>query len=143
MVTQCADIPEHMDIFGDNNSITYFEAFRAVEPMYYRVIFTEPEEIETRRNSFYVTQEFGGEKEFVHLPEDTACFALSSSGCYHGAKFRKGHFKSTAAIYGYLDERRHGELLGRSLEKYRDHAIRLRRPGPVGGPAAKRPYAGV
>jgi hypothetical protein len=141
LVTQTADVGEHMDIFGMHNSVSYYEMFRAVEPRYYRTIFAGDDE--GRNEAFYITQSFGGEREYVRLPPETSVMAMSSSTCYHGSRFNRGHYKSTAAMYGLLDVERHLQLLERSVARYPDHAIRLRRPGPVGGPAAEMPYRGV
>ena len=139
-VTQTDHIREHMDIFGQHNSVSYYELFRAIEPRYYRVIFSTPGDEAARSQSFHITQRYGGTKEFVRLPEDTAAIAMSSSTCYHGAVFNPGHYKTTGVVYGFVDPVRHLELLRRSLAKYADHAIRLHEPGPVGGPAAVMPY---
>ena len=140
-VTQTADVDEHMDIFGMHNSHSYYELFRDVEPRYYRIIFGGDEV--ARNESFYVTQSYRGEREFVRLPSETAVIAMGSSTCYHGAKHKRGHYKSTVAVYGTLDVARHRELLRRSLAKHADRSIRLRQRGPVGGPAAVMPYGGV
>lgn len=143
LVTQTADIPEHMDIFGMNNSITYYEMFRRYEPRYYRVIFTLPGDTVARNQSFFVTQEYGGERAYISIPEGTSTIALSSSTCYHGATWRRGHYKTTAAIYGNLDVEKHLSLLRRSLDRYPDYTILLRKPGPVMGPAGELPYRGA
>jgi hypothetical protein len=142
LVTQTADIPEHLDIFGAHNSVTYYEAFRAIEPQFYRVVFTDPGDDVARNQAFYVTLRYGHEKRFVTLPEGTSAFALASSTCYHGAVHRAGHFKSTAALYGVLDRPRHLSLLRRSLARFDAAAIRLDAPGPVDGPGAEMPYRG-
>ena len=141
--TQTDHVHEHMDIFGQNNSITYYEAYRHLEPRFYRTIFCYEDDRKCRENSFYVTTEYGGEKRFVRLPPETSVIAMSSSTCYHGAVHNKGHFKTTAVLYGDLDQAAHYDLLQRSLDRYGDLAVRLERPGPVMGPAAEFPYRGV
>jgi hypothetical protein len=143
LVTQTDDIREHLDVFGHNNSVTYYEAYRHVEPMYYRIIFCDPGDTVCRNECFYVTFEYGGDRHFVRLPPDSCAIAMSSSTCYHGAVHHPGHRKTTVAIHGLLERTRHLELLARSLVKYRDYAIRVPAPGPVTGPGAVLPYAGA
>jgi hypothetical protein len=142
LVTQTADVPDHMDIFGNNNSVSYYRRYRAVEPRLYRALLFEPDDARVRRRSFYVTKRFGGRRHFVVLPRETHIFAMSSSICYHGSVRNRGHYKTTAAIFGALDPVRHLELLRRSLARFPRHAIRLA-PGPVSGPGAFRPYRGT
>ena len=139
-VTQTADIPDHMDIFGDHNATTYYEANRTVEPAYYRAVFTHPGDRLSKNGSFYVTETYDGPRQFVQFPPERSIAAISTSTVYHGAVHHPGRFKTTAAVYGALDEDVHRALLARSLERFPDHAIRLSRPGPVSGPGARRPY---
>jgi hypothetical protein len=143
LVTQTADIRDHLDVFGHNNSESYFREFRHIEPIYYRAIISDPGDNVARSRCFYVTREHGGERRYVNLPDGTDAFAMSSSICYHGAEFHAGHFKTTVVIYGEHDVERHLALLDRSLERYGDHAIRFEAAGPVGGPGAVLPYAGA
>jgi hypothetical protein len=142
LVTQTDDIPAHLDIFGDNNALTYYRRFARVEPMYYRIIMSEPEDMISRNCSFYVSREVNGPRHYVHLPADTSAFAMSSSICYHGATFNRGRFKTTVVVYGDVDQRRHLALLAGSLARYREHAIRFEEAGPVSGPGAAPRYAG-
>ncbi len=139
-VTQTADIPDHLDVFGDHSAVTYYEAHRAVEPAFYRAVFTRDHDEEVRSGSFYVTETFGGPRRFVAFPAGRNLAAVSTSTVYHGAVHHPGRFKTTAAVYGALDDDRHLELLGRSLARLPRAAIRLTRPGPVDGPGARRPY---
>lgn len=143
LTTQTDHVPDHMDIFGNNNSVSYYEAFRSLEPRYYRMIFSREVDEISRRESFYVTEEFGGPRRYVELPDETAIFAVSSSACYHGAKHNPGSYKTTGVLYGELDMDGHLELLRRSLVRFGGSCIRLTRPGPVLGPGAERPYRGV
>jgi hypothetical protein len=143
LTTQTDHIRDHMDIFGHNNSASYYEHHRDMEPCYYRMILCHSDDEISRKRSFYVTQEYGGAKRYVNLPDDTSLIALSSSCCYHGATHNPGHYKTTAVLYGDLDRGAHLELLKRSLDRYGDYALRLDRPGPVSGPGAVLPYAGA
>lgn len=137
LVTQTGDVHDHLDVFGDHNSITYYEANRRIEPAFYRAIFADEG---ARNRSFFVSERYEGPRSFVALPPDRNLVAVSTSTVYHGAVHRRGCFKTTAVPYGVLDERAHLDLLARSLARFPDHAIRLSRPGPVGGPGAERPY---
>jgi hypothetical protein len=141
LVTQTDDIQEHMDIFGHNNSETYFARYREIEPMYYRTVFRLDGDEVARTRSLYVTREFHGEKFYVELPREVYAFAMSSSVCYHGACFNRGHYKTTAATYGSLNRARHLDLLERSLAKFGTHAIKFE-ACPVPGPARELPYGG-
>ncbi len=143
LVTQNSSVAEHLDVFGENNSVTWYETFRIVEPMYYRIIFCRPDDEVTRNRCFFVTTEFGGEKHWVRLPEGVAAIAMGGSTCYHGAHHNPGHYKTTGVLYGDLDPRRHWDLLKRSLDRYRDFAVRTPTPGPVVGPGAVMPYGGA
>ncbi len=143
LVTQNSSVAEHLDVFGENNSITWYETFRTVEPMYYRIIFCHPDDVITRNRCFYVTTEFGGERHWVRLPEGVNAIAMGGSTCYHGAHHNPGHYKTTGVLYGDLDPRRHWDLLAQSLARYGDHAVRTPRPGPVDGPGAAMPYGGA
>lgn len=136
-VTQTRDVHDHLDVFGDHSSITYYEANRRIEPAFYRAIFADEG---ARDRSFYVTETYEGTRRFVTLPPDRQLAAVSTSTVYHGAVHRRGFFKTTAVPYGILDEVAHHELLARSLARFPDHAVRLTRPGPVQGPGAVRPY---
>lgn len=143
LVTQTRDIKEHLDIFGNNNAETYYRKYRSIEPIYYRIVMTYPDDILARSRSFYVTREFGGEKQYAQLPAGTSTFALNSSICYHGATYIPGHYKTTMVVYGDLDRRRHLDLLNRSLERYRKNAVRFEGAGPVQGPGSEFPYRGT
>lgn len=143
LVTQTHDIQDHLDIFGCNNSETYYRAYRSIEPIYYRIIMAHPDDTQARSRSFYVTREFGGEKYYAKLPAGTSTFAMSSSICYHGATHAPGHYKTTMVMYGDLDRARHRALLRRSLERYAEYAVRFEGAGPVGGPGAEYPYKGA
>ena len=133
-LVQTGDVPEHLDLFGRHTSITMYEAVRHLEPMYYRVLFAMPDDSESREASLYVTEEYGGERRFVSIPQGAPAFAIAASTCYHGAVYNRGRFKATAAVSGVLDERRHLELVGRSLAVHAERAVRLEHPGPVEGP---------
>jgi len=143
LVTQNAAVAEHLDVFGQNNSITWYETFRIVEPMYYRIIFCAADDETTRNRCFYVTTEFGGERHWVRLPDGVSAIAMGGSTCYHGAWHNPGHYKTTGVLYGDLDPQRHWALLEHSLARYRSSAIRKSRPGPVAGPGATMPYRGA
>jgi hypothetical protein len=143
LVTQNASVAEHLDVFGENNSNTWYETYRTVEPMYYRIIFCAENDVVTRSRCFYVTTEFGGERHWVELPAGVNAIAMGGSTCYHGAHHNPGHYKTTGVLYGELDRPRHWDLLGRSLRRYGDLAVRTPRPGPVEGPGAVMPYGGA
>lgn len=143
LVTQNSDVAEHLDVFGHNNSITWYEHFRPVEPMYYRILFCDPQDAVTRNRCFYVTTTFGGERHWVRLPEGVSAIAMGGSTCYHGAQHNAGHYKTTGVLYGELDRHRHWDLLRRSLARYGDLAVKTPRPGPVEGPGAVMPYGGA
>lgn len=143
LVTQNASVAEHLDVFGQNNSITWYEQFRTVEPMYYRIIFCYPEDETTRSRCFYVTTEYGGERHWVRLPAGVNAIAMGGSTCYHGAHHNPGHFKTTGVLYGDLDPRRHWELLRRSLARHGEYALRKAHAGPVEGPGTVMPYGGA
>jgi hypothetical protein len=140
LVTQTDHIRDHMDIYGYNNSASYYRRFRQIEPRYYRILFCYPHDDVARNHSFYLTKAYNGQRHYVTLPDATQAFAMSSSTCYHGALFNPGHYKTTAAVFGELDVKGHLALLRRSLDKYGDHAIQLVPPGPVAGPGAELPY---
>lgn len=142
LVTQTDHIPPHMDIFGENNALTYHRRFACIEPMYYRIILAEPEDASGRMCSFYVSREVDGPRHYVHLPPDTSAFAMSSSICYHGATFNRGCYKTTVVVYGDVDQESHLSLLARSLEKFAEYAIRFDGGGPASGPGAAPRYAG-
>lgn len=142
LVTQTLDIPEHLDVFGNNNADTYHRRYRHIEPIYYRVIMTNPDDMLARSRSFYVTREFGGTRHYAHLPDGTSTFAMSSSVCYHGATHVAGHYKTTMVMYGDLDPMAHLALLRRSLERYGEYAVKFDRAGPVDGPGREFPYRG-
>jgi len=141
LVTQTDDIRDHMDIFGKNNSVTYFDTYKMIEPRNYRVRIFDAGDDLMRNRSFYVSRDHEGERRYVRLPEATNSFAVSSSTCYHGSTFHKGHYKTTIAIHAELDAKRHRELLSRSISKFRDYCIDYA-PEPASGPAAVLPYKG-
>jgi hypothetical protein len=140
LVTQTADVPEHIDIAGRHNSVSFYETWRRLEPRYYRAIIADWTEEGDVTGSFFITEEYGGERRYVRLPPETRAFALGSSTCYHGATLNEGRFKSTIAVYGRLDDAAHYALLQRSLDRFPDHVIRLNEPGPVAGPGARHLY---
>jgi len=140
LVTQTAHIGEHLDIFGHNSSRTHYRRFHSVEPMYYRLVFCEPDDAVSRTRSFFVTRSYRGKRHYVRLPKGTNAFAMSSSVCYHGATFNPGHFKTTGVIYGELDSDRHKALLEESLGKFSDRAIPFPGATAVKGPGSKLPY---
>lgn len=143
LVTQTDDIPDHMDIYGMENSVSYFAKFSVIEPRNYRIVICDPADEDARCNSFYVTSTHGGNRDYVKFPPDTHTIATSSSICYHGATHHKGHYKTTAVVHGVLDTERHMALLAKSLKKYGDFAIRYEEARPVDGPGAIFPYPGV
>jgi hypothetical protein len=143
LVTQTADVGDHLDIFGHNNSETHLAIHEHVEPIYYRAIFVDDAASPTRNRSFYIAREFGGPRQYLQMPRETVAFALNSSTCYHGAKFHPGYFKTTMAIYGKLDEAAHHRLLQKSLDRFGDCAIDLEEVTPVAGPGAQFPYPGA
>ncbi len=142
LVTQTQDIQDHLDVFGDNNAETYHRRYRHIEPIYYRVIVTYPDDVQARNRSFYVTRDYRGEKHYARLPDGTSTVAMSSSICYHGATHLPGHYKTTMVMYGELDRARHLALLRRSLARYADYAVRFDGAGPVTGPGREFPYRG-
>jgi len=143
LVTQTDDIPDHVDIYGQQSSRTYFERFKDVEPKNYRILVADHHDDAVQRGAFYVTQTYRGERQYVRLPPETNVFALSASVCYHGSTYHRGHHKTTVVIHGVVDPERHVALLNRSLHRFGDHAIRFPGAGPAMGPAAQFPYQGV
>lgn len=141
-VTQTDDITDHVDIFGDNNSITYYKKYISIEPKEYRVIIQDDSSILKTQNNFYVAKDFEGKKHYLNFPPATNSFVLNSSCCYHGSSYHKGLFKTTLVIHGELNQNAHHNLLQRSIEKYREYTIYFDQSGPAKGPAEIFPYPG-
>lgn len=142
LVTQHADVADHIDVFGANNSVTTFQRNAPLEPVSYRVVLAEPGDVEARTASFYVSRDHGGVRSYVELPPGVDAMAVSSSICYHGARFVGPGRKMTVAIHGELDPAAHLALLARSVERNADQVVRFPGAGPVRGPGAVLPYAG-
>ena len=142
LVTQTADVRPHLDVFGLNNSQTMFARNRALEPVFYRILFTGPDDDACRSRSFFVSREVDDPPTYVELPDGASVIALTSSVAYHGATDRPGR-KTTGVLYGVLDEQAHLELLARSLARRPDLAVRFPPSGPVEGPGAVLPYGGA
>ena len=139
-LVQTAEVPVHLDLFGGASAVQTYEQYRQLEPMYYRVLFTEPSDQDSRTASLYVLKHPHDARRYVQLPEGVTAFALAATTCYHAADYNPGRFKATAAVSGTLDHQRHTQLLGRSLERYSAHAIRLAEPGPVSDAGARAVY---
>jgi len=142
LVTQTDHIPPHMDIYGQENSQTYFHKYSAIEPRNYRAILCEPARNSANQRSFYVIKDIGGRRRYVELPKDTNTFALNSSICYHGARHNSGSYKTTVVVHSTVDTEGHLSLLERSLKRYGNYAIRFPGAGPAQGPASEMPYRG-
>jgi hypothetical protein len=139
LVTQTSDIRDHLDLYGDESSVSVFTAHSAIEPRNYRILITDNTP-GVARGSFYVSREFGGTRTYVNMPSSTNTFALNSSICYHGSRFCPGSFKTTVVIHGEVDAPVHIELLERSLRRYGRDSIRYPGAGAAQGPAAEIPY---
>jgi len=139
-LVQTDEVPAHLDLYGNASPVQTYERCRHLEPMHYRVLFAEADDRQSREASFHVLREPGGSRQYLHLPQETAAFAVAASTCYHAADYHRGNFKATAAVSGTLDPERHAALLTRSLQQFERFAIRLETPGPVAGPAAATIY---
>ena len=88
---------------------------KQVEPNGFKILMNDKLE-----KSFFV--KIKAKRHFIDLPETTNCFTINEHEILHGAMMPKSD-KYIVSCFGIIDEKRHQELIDRSLEKYGKYGI--------------------
>ena len=88
---------------------------KQVEPNGFKILMNDKLE-----KSFFV--KIKAKRHFIDLPETTNCFTINEHEILHGAMMPKSD-KYIVSCFGNIDEKRHQELIDRSLEKYGKYGI--------------------
>lgn len=105
-IMQIGTIPPHQD-----------SAYEIIEPRRYIIYVTDP-----RYNTFYLEHE--GKKIFPEIDEKYRCFVFNNSDVLHGAE-PTNRTKILLSTVGIMNEKKHKELLDRSIAKFHDKVIRI------------------
>lgn len=90
-----------------------YEYLKSIEPSGYRIVLSgSPKALWIYDNK---------EWHNVILPSVPCCYVLNATAGYHKLDLDLG--RETIYLRGYVDLEKHQELLKRSLEKYKDHAV--------------------
>ena len=108
MLYQLGPIPAHQDTHDPRDPI---------EPRRYTIYLTDPQ-----HNTFYFSKHKNGPKHFPKI--NRPCFAFNNKAIWHGA-IETTRPKIILTTAGIIDDKKHEELIKRSLEKYSNEAMYL------------------
>jgi len=110
MLYQMGEIPLHQDALDPHHP---------TEPRRYSIYLTNPE-----YNTFYFSKTENSKKKVYPKILEHRCFAFNNRDCFHGASLTQRE-KIIITAAGIIDNQRHEELLSKSLNKFKEHALYL------------------
>ena len=103
----------HIDFVSPEDGKELSENVTQNEPSGYRIII--------RGDRHALKAHDGKELITAYVPPQTDCYILDQSGCSHLVE--EDEQRVSVYVTGFIDKKKHEELLLRSLEKYSDYAI--------------------